>query len=69
MILNSPELIQRCPFCSGVSELIQPVTKNYKFVQCKICLATGPKSVNEEYAIQWWNERNQKNINRGLQQD
>ena len=47
-----------CPFCGGPAELIKPFNSNYyKYVVCKKCEATGPKSVNERYAIKWWNRR------------
>lgn len=50
-------LLACCPFCGGVALLTKPFNSRYRYVACEKCLATGPKSVNEQYAVEWWNKR------------
>lgn len=52
------EEIHKCWFCKRDDVHLTGTNKytGYKYVECKSCLATGPKSVNEEYAIEWWNK-------------
>lgn len=49
--------LEKCPFCGEQAELQKPFNSNYKFVSCQSCMAQGPKSVNEQYAVEWWNKR------------
>ena len=53
--------IKPCPFCStSVVSLKTLPGSRYKVVHCNKCGSTGPKSVNNEYAIEWWNRRDGK---------
>jgi len=65
MSMDSKE-IKPCPFCGGKPELQKPFNSTYKYVACQSCMAQGPKSVNEEYAIEWWTRwpHNQPNTNK-----
>ncbi len=50
-------MLQLCPFCGGVAKLKKSMFIRCKYVTCVECGAIGPKFENEEYAIEWWNNR------------
>ena len=49
--------LKTCPFCGKEAKIIKSFNSNYLTVACQSCMAKGPKSVNEKYAIEWWNRR------------
>lgn len=55
------ENLKPCPFCREPEELELIFTETryleYKAVKCQRCFTTGPKSVNSEFALMWWNKR------------
>lgn len=54
--------LKPCPFC-GVAdqritkEMLISGTSLYR-VECGYCMACGPRSSREDYAVSEWNERN-----------
>lgn len=53
--------LKRCPFCGSIVEIISNGIGDY-FVQCKCCNART-SDINcevKEYAIQRWNDRNER---------
>jgi Lar family restriction alleviation protein len=51
-----PEL-DPCPFCGNEHiELKRAALRSDKVIECQRCGATGPRSVNECYMIEWWNK-------------
>lgn len=58
--------MKKCQYCGsndlGFGEICCPavITSKEKYVRCKQCGASGPSAINDELAIQKWNNRIQE---------
>jgi hypothetical protein len=50
------EILRRCKFCNSYNvDVINPFCTGYYYVACQQCMCTGPRSVNRDIAVSWWN--------------